>query len=115
MSTVTQRWRTGRWIALGAVVITALALVSTYLTAPRPGGRMDPVATSPDGAHALVSLLREHGVDVVVAQTVADAERALSRAREEGLIAGDGEGPGPSDRGPTTQGREPSGRCWPRS
>ncbi|MFN8041757.1 MAG: DUF4350 domain-containing protein [Mycobacterium sp.] len=76
MSTVTQRWRTGRWIALGAVVITALALVSTYLTAPRPGGRMDPVATSPDGAHALVSLLREHGVDVVVAQTVADAERA---------------------------------------
>ena len=28
---------------------------------------MDPESTSPDGAHALVSLLRDHGVDVVVA------------------------------------------------
>ena len=76
MSTVAQRWRTARWIALAAVVIAGLALVSTYLTAPRPGGRMDPTSTSPDGAHALVTLLREHGVDVVVADTVADAERA---------------------------------------
>lgn len=83
MSTVAQRWRTGRWIAFGAIVITGLALVSTYLTAPRPGGRMDPTSTSPDGALALVTLLREHGVDVVVAGTVADAERA---ARPDTLI-----------------------------
>ncbi len=97
MSPVAQRWRTGRWIALAAVVITGLALVSTYLTAPRPGGRMDPESTSPDGAHALVTLLREHGVDVVVAETVADAERAagpdtlllageIYQARNEALL-----------------------------
>lgn len=83
MTPVLQRWRTGRWIALGLFVITALAVVSAYLTAPRPGGRMDPESTTSDGAHALVTLLREHGVDVVVADTVADAERA---ARPDSLL-----------------------------
>ncbi|HEY5150071.1 MAG TPA: DUF4350 domain-containing protein [Mycobacterium sp.] len=61
---------------MGLIVIAALAAVTAFLTAPRPGGRMDPESTSPDGAHAIVSLLRDRGVDVVVARTVADAERA---------------------------------------
>lgn len=70
------RWRTWRWVLLALVVIVAIAAVSTYLTAPRPGGHMDAESTNPDGAHALVTLLREAGVDVVVANTVADVERA---------------------------------------
>ena len=37
---------------------------------------MDPAATSSDGAHALVALLRDHGVDVVVADDIAAVERA---------------------------------------
>lgn len=74
--TVGQRWRTGRWIALGLIAITAVTAVSVYLTAPRPGGRMDPASTAPSGAHALVTLLRHRGVEVVVADTVADVERA---------------------------------------
>lgn len=73
--TVRQRWRTGRWVALALFVIVAVAAVSTYLTAPRPGGRMDAESTSPEGAHALVALLREHGVDVTVAGDIADVER----------------------------------------
>jgi len=80
---IRQHWRTGRWVLLGLTAITALALVSAWLTAPRIGGRMDPDATSPLGGHALVALLRERGVDVVVAGTVPDVERA---ARPDSLL-----------------------------
>jgi hypothetical protein len=62
-------------VVLGLVVIVVVAALSAYLTAPRPGGRLDPAATGPDGAHALVALLRDRGVDVVVSDTVADVER----------------------------------------
>ncbi|MGH3561050.1 MAG: DUF4350 domain-containing protein, partial [Mycobacterium sp.] len=37
----TRRWRSWRWVTLGLVVIAAVAALSAYLTAPRPGGRMD--------------------------------------------------------------------------
>lgn len=75
---MTLRWRTARWVLLAVVAITAVAAVSTYLTAPRSGGRLDPEATGPDGAHALVSLLRQHGVEVVTAETVGDVQRAAT-------------------------------------
>ena len=68
---------------LALVVIAAVAALSTYLTAPRPGGRMDPESTSSEGARALVSLLRDHGVDVIVAEDTAGVERA---ARPDTLI-----------------------------
>jgi len=34
---------------------------------------MDPESTGPEGAHALIALLRDHGVTVVVANNVDDA------------------------------------------
>lgn len=71
-----QRRRTGRWIVLGLVAITAFAAVSAWLTTPRFGGRMDPEATSALGTHALVTLLRERGVEVIVAGTVEQVEQA---------------------------------------
>ncbi|HXO46760.1 MAG TPA: DUF4350 domain-containing protein, partial [Mycobacterium sp.] len=52
------------------------AAIGTYLTAPRPGGQMDPESTGPEGAHALMALLRDHGVTVVVANSVDDAVNA---------------------------------------
>lgn len=67
-------WRSGRWLALGLAALVLVAALSVYLTAARPGGRMNPTATSADGAHALVSLLRANAVEVVVADTVADVE-----------------------------------------
>ncbi|EHB57642.1 hypothetical protein MycrhDRAFT_0077 [Mycolicibacterium rhodesiae JS60] len=82
-TTIGQRWRTGRWIALALIAISAIAAIGAYFTAPRPGGRMDPESTSSDGARALVALLRDRGVDVVVANTVADVERA---ARPDSLL-----------------------------
>ena len=80
---VSQQWRTWRWVLLALAVVVGVAAVSTYLTAPRPGGRMDAESTSPDGGHALMTLLRERGVDVVVAKNVADVERA---ARPDSLL-----------------------------
>ncbi|MGE5694301.1 MAG: DUF4350 domain-containing protein [Candidatus Sericytochromatia bacterium] len=80
---VASHWRTWRWVLLALAVVIAVAAVSTYLTAPRPGGRMDAESTSPDGAHALATLLRERGVDVVVAHNVTDVERA---ARPDSLL-----------------------------
>ncbi|MCV7352944.1 DUF4350 domain-containing protein [Mycobacterium parmense] len=81
-----QRMRSRRSWGLIALTIAALVLVvgvSTYITAPRPGARMDPGSTDPDGAHALVALLRAGGVDVVVANGIEDVERA---ARPDTLV-----------------------------
>jgi len=80
---VAQRWRTGRWVAIALVVIVVVAAIGAYLTTPRPGGRMDPGSTGPDGAHALVALLKDRGVDVIVANNVDDVERA---ARPDTLV-----------------------------
>lgn len=81
--TLRQRWRAARWVVLSLLVIAAVAAAGTYLTAPRPGGPMDPGSTSPDGARALVTLLRDHGVEVIAADSVADVERA---ARPDTLL-----------------------------
>lgn len=82
-SPVTRQKRPWRGVLLTLVVLAIIASVTAYLTAPRPGGTMDPEATSPHGAHALVTLLREGGVEVVVANTVADVERS---ARSDTLL-----------------------------
>ncbi|WP_156675551.1 DUF4350 domain-containing protein, partial [Mycobacterium sp. E188] len=81
--TALQRWRSWRWVILTLIVLAVIAGLDAYLTAPRPGARMDPASTGPDGAHALVTLLRGGGVDVVVADSIADVERA---ARPDALI-----------------------------
>ncbi|OBF89829.1 hypothetical protein A5790_18095 [Mycobacterium sp. 852002-51152_SCH6134967] len=81
--TLRTRWRGARWIVLGLTVIVAFAVLSAYLTAPRPGGWMDPNSTGPDGARALMTLLAENGVDVVEAPDVAAVEAA---ARPDTLL-----------------------------
>jgi uncharacterized protein DUF4350 len=78
-----RRGRSWRWVVLTLLVLAVIAGVDAYLTAPRPGPRMDPEATGPDGAHALVTLLRGGGVEVVVADSIADVEHA---ARPDTLI-----------------------------
>ena len=91
------RRRSWRWALPALVAICAIAAVGTYLTAPRPGGLMDPESTGPDGAHALVALLRDRGVTVVVANSVDEAANAVrpgtlllfaqtQRVTDEGLL-----------------------------
>ena len=48
---------------------------------------MDPNSTGPEGAHALVTLLRGYGVEVLVAQTVSDVESASAPDTLRGLRA----------------------------
>lgn len=72
-----------RWAALTLLVIAAVALVGGFVRGSHSGGAMDPAATGPDGAHALVALLRERGVQVIVAGGVGDVERA---ARPDSLL-----------------------------
>lgn len=74
-STVAQRWRALRWVLLAIIVVVGIAAVATYLSAPKDGGRMEAGSTSPDGARALVTLLRENGVAVIEADTIAAVER----------------------------------------
>jgi hypothetical protein len=73
---VARRWRSWRWVVLTLVALAVIAGIGAYLTAPRPGARMDPESTDPDGVHALVALLRDGGVEVVVADSIADVEQA---------------------------------------
>lgn len=80
---VLRRWRTMGWVLLAVAVVIGVSALSTYLTAPRAGGRMDPQATSADGAHALVSVLSEHGVEVIAADDIATVERS---ARPDSLL-----------------------------
>lgn len=79
----TGRWRSWRAIVLTLVALALVAWGGAYLTAPRPGARMDAESTGTDGAHALVTLLRDGGVDVVVADSLADVEQS---ARPDALI-----------------------------
>lgn len=81
--TMAQRLRGARWPVFWLVVIIGVALLTIYLTAPRTGARMDPSSTSSDGAHALVSLLRDQGVEVVEAADIDAVEKA---ARSDTLL-----------------------------
>lgn len=65
------------------VTSCAVAALATYLTVPRPGGRLDPEATGPAGGHALVALLRDRGVTVVIANSV---DEAVVAARPGSLL-----------------------------
>jgi Domain of unknown function (DUF4350) len=78
-----RRPRSWRGPALTLVVLAVIGAIGAYLTAPRPGFPMDPESTDPDGAHALVTLLRDNGVDVVVANSISDVE---SEARPDTLL-----------------------------
>jgi len=72
--TVVRRFRSWQWVLLALAAICVIAAIGAFLTAPRPGGQMDAASTGPEGGHALVALLRDRGVTVVVASTVADVE-----------------------------------------
>jgi hypothetical protein len=67
------RRRSWRWALPALLAVCAVAAIGVYLTAPRPGGQMDPESTGPEGGHALIALLRDHGVSVVIADNVNDA------------------------------------------
>ena len=70
-----RRRRMGAYALAVTLGLTLIALLA--LTAQRPGEPLDPQSPRPNGARALVEVLREQGVDVEVVRSVADLE-ALS-------------------------------------
>jgi hypothetical protein len=62
-SSLRTRWLSWRWVLLVALVI-ALAALITALSAPHSAHRLGPDNPAPNGARALVSVLRQQGVDV---------------------------------------------------
>ncbi|EHI13249.1 DUF4350 domain-containing protein [Mycolicibacterium thermoresistibile] len=81
--TLRERWRTARWVVLVVSVLAVVAVLGVLLSPPQSGGRMDPEATTPEGAHALVTLLDEQGVEVVTAGTV---DEVVDAARPDTLL-----------------------------
>ncbi|MGH3724499.1 MAG: DUF4350 domain-containing protein [Mycobacterium sp.] len=69
------RWRTWAWVlaALIAIVITGFLVTKS----PRPVGYLDPDATTQHGGHALAQLLRDRGVTVTRATTIAQVRGAM--------------------------------------
>ncbi|OHU78656.1 DUF4350 domain-containing protein [Mycobacteroides chelonae] len=69
------RWRTWAWIltALAAIVVTGLLVTKS----PRPEGYLDPEAVTQRGGHALAQLLRDRGVTVTRATTIAEVRAAM--------------------------------------
>ncbi|MEQ6319046.1 DUF4350 domain-containing protein [Mycobacterium canetti] len=82
LATVRRR-RPWRGVLLTLAAVAVVASIGTYLTAPRPGGAMAPASTSSTGGHALATLLGNHSVEVVVADSIADVEAA---ARPDSLL-----------------------------
>ncbi|MFH8250774.1 DUF4350 domain-containing protein [Microbacterium sp. B2969] len=74
-----RRRRLGGWIAIAVVVLlvggVGAVLASVSQWAER--GALDPESAGPDGAMAVVNILREHGVEVVVARDHTTARAAL--------------------------------------
>lgn len=83
-ATRSRRLGTVGWVVLAVAAIIGVAALSTYLTTPRPGQPLDPTSTSRDGTRALVTLLRDRGVEVIEAPDFATVER---HARPDALIA----------------------------
>ncbi|GIH89727.1 DUF4350 domain-containing protein [Planobispora siamensis] len=70
---VRDSWRRARGVFGVLGIMVALAAVTVLIASPRPGGRLDPEATTPVGAHALAQLLRDQGVEIRPARTVEEA------------------------------------------
>lgn len=85
MSTPTRRRSASTWLwaVVALLAMAVIGVLSYTLLQPRPGGRMDPESTYPNGAHALVALLDDHGVQVSVATAVDDVAR---HARPDSLV-----------------------------
>lgn len=77
----TPRRRTiGAWAAIvaGLVVLGVVAAAIGSIARTPTAGLLDPEAATPEGARALVHVLRDHGVDVRPVSSRADAEAALA-------------------------------------
>lgn len=87
-SAATRRRSVTFWLLFGGIVIVVALVAMLISTLGRDPGRgsMDPDATAPEGARALVEILREHGVRVDVVRSLTSAQEALADAPGATLV-----------------------------
>ncbi|WP_441245844.1 DUF4350 domain-containing protein [Kitasatospora sp. McL0602] len=71
-------WQHTRWYLLGAVLVLLAGLLITGLGTERDYPPLDPRSTDPDGTHAVVHLLAQHGLDTRTATTADELAAALA-------------------------------------
>ncbi len=82
--TVVRRW--WFWLAVGVLVLV-VAIVSTAVgAAPAPGTPLSPTNAAPEGSKALAQVLEEHGIDLVIPATLAEAVSAADQPRTTLLL-----------------------------
>ena len=69
-------WRAARLPVLLVAVVLGVAMLVGVVASRTQAGLLDPRAVDPSGSRALATLLRDQGVRVELAQTVAEASRA---------------------------------------
>lgn len=76
------------WVAIAVVLLVVGGAAATILGIGRlpAQGLLDPEAAGPEGARAIVQVMRDHGVTVTVARDRATAEEALAGAAETLVI-----------------------------
>jgi Domain of unknown function (DUF4350) len=81
-----RRWRRSRGIALAVLALVLLGLVLAALRPRVQAQYLDPDTASRDGARALVQIVGEHGTQVAVARSAAEAAEAMRTASDAVLV-----------------------------
>lgn len=80
------RWRRLRAPVALAVAVLLAAVAGLALVGPAGGGYLDPGSVAPDGARAVVQVLRTHGVDVRVRTRFDDVARDLAGGSDATVV-----------------------------
>lgn len=80
------RWRRLRAPLALAVAVLLAAVAGLALLGPAGGGYLDPGSVAPDGARAVVQVLRTHGVDVRVRTRFDDVARDLAGGADATVV-----------------------------
>ena len=84
---VVRRWSFWGWIA---IIVVGAAIVGALVQGARPPGEpLSPTNPAPSGAQAVAEVLRERGVDVVVAEELASAIEAVGAGEDVTLLVHD--------------------------
>ena len=77
------------WLAVALFAIVIALITMAAIGGANSGARLDPTSPAPNGAKALVEVLRSQGVTVVVTSTLEETEKAIDDASSSTLVIHD--------------------------